>query len=288
MLMWRKWHVLSTDCWIDICLKFFEWAGNPTFTSSPLNHDPNFLEVRWQVCDSLFCNSARPLISGQKDLFPSWIWWQNICVWLMFPVSRLNSITCRIPAWKPNLGCFQVDSACNWVEMNPGCIIIYVLITAKTQFGTIQHLGGKKCNTYWFCVKRLAHFVFHGRVTCSRRQWSILRGNTRPNVPVNVTAVCDVSNGSVGERFFQWSFAWSLVFFLSWMSKFSLYCCCLTPTSAVTQPQKNTAKMGKCGHDKQMTCMYEFSCELNHDFISSHRTLLLTITSEDLKAIVLF
>lgn len=37
--------------------------------------------------------------------------------------------------------------------------------------------------------------------------------------------VWGVSKCSVGGKFSQSSFAWSLVFFLSWMTKFSLYCC---------------------------------------------------------------
>lgn len=57
-------------------------------------------------------------------------------------------------------------------------------------------------------------------------------------------------------------FAWSPVFLWSWMSKFSPYCC-LGRTSAVAQPQKNTAEMGKHGHDKQMICVSAWWLSVN-------------------------
>lgn len=68
------------------------------------------------------------------------------------------------------------------------------------------------------------------------------------------------------KSFSSKSFAWRLVFFLSWMSKFSLYCC-LAHTSAVTQPKKNTEKMGKCGLDKQIISMEEWCFHQNSKVI---------------------
>lgn len=107
-------------------------------------------------------------------------------------------------------------------------------------------------------------FVFHGWVGCSGRQWSIRHENVSTCLHQALT-VCDPC-GRLNKRALHFIFCETCSVLLDhgWVS-FSLYCC-LATTSAVTQPQKNSAKMGKHWHDKQMMCVLEgcFSCKWKH------------------------
>lgn len=80
-----------------------------------------------------------------------------------------------------------------------------------------------------------------------------------------------------GWRFFLWRFAWSLVFFWSWMSKSSseLLLSCAHICSYSTR-EKYSNKMRKCEHDKQILHMNEqsFWCKLNRDSWAANRTVL--------------
>lgn len=86
--------------------------------------------------------------------------------------------------------------------------------------------------------------------------------------------VCYVSNCSVGERFLHWIFAWCLVFFLSWMSKFSLYYCLAHTHLQLLNHRKILQKWGNVGTiNKWSACRSDVFMRILSWFISSHRTV---------------